>query len=57
MIIRPYRSEKFDKPGFETFYEAVNFDGFVKRPISALREISEDIHVHLIGRKIFRPYI
>ena len=25
MIIRPYGSEKFDKPGFETFYEAVNF--------------------------------
>ena len=23
MIIRPYGSEKFDKPGFETFYEAV----------------------------------
>ena len=25
MIIRPYGSEKFDKPGFETFYETVNF--------------------------------
>ena len=27
MIIRPYGSEKFDKPGFETFYEAVNISG------------------------------
>jgi len=26
MIIRPYGSEKFDKPGFETFYEAINID-------------------------------
>ena len=25
MIIRPYGSEKFDKPGFETFYETVSF--------------------------------
>ena len=24
MIIRPYGSEKFYKPGFETFYDAVN---------------------------------
>jgi len=24
MIIRPYGSEKFDKPGFETFYETIN---------------------------------
>ena len=36
MIIRPYGSEKFDKLGFETFYESVkqeipykiNFDDF-----------------------------
>ena len=35
MIIRPYGSEKFDKPGFETFYGAIKVDGFVKRPISA----------------------
>ena len=26
MIIRPYGSEKFDKPGFETFYGAINFE-------------------------------
>jgi len=25
MIIRPYGSEKFDKPGFETFYETIIF--------------------------------
>ncbi len=31
MIIRPYGSEKFDKPGFETFYETIMIDGFVKR--------------------------
>jgi len=30
MIIRPYGSEKFDKPGFETFYEAVKTDSLVK---------------------------
>ena len=57
MIIRPYGSEKFDKPGFETFYGAINLDDFVKSPISALRAISGDIHVRLIGRKNFRPYI
>jgi len=32
-------------PGFETFYGAINIDGFVKRPISALCAIPEEIHV------------
>jgi len=34
MIIRPYGSEKFDKPGFETFYESVKNDGVVKIQVS-----------------------
>jgi len=40
-----------------TFYETITFDGFEKSPISALCAIFEEYHVHLIGRKIFRPYI
>jgi len=29
MIIRPYRSEKLHKPGFETFYETIKADSVV----------------------------